>query len=289
MTGTTVPPRQDGIKMKETIELAGIPIEIELATADHLAAYEPFMERATPLLRVCVSAQEADVLRQRCGQDGPASYWAHLLLSLKVSDALLPYGRAIFHAAAFRWRGRALLLTGESGVGKTTQYLLWKLLYGDAVQMINGDKPLLSFAGDGIWVHPSPWTGKEGMGQPIAAPLGGIVLLRQGPTDHIRRLTAEESAGPLRAQLLVSRDGSAVQQMAERLAREVPVWLLTNRGGEASARLCRAALERSLDRSGPAVQAAEVDRPGPLPSGHLTSRAICGTIQSARRASRSEK
>ena len=229
--------------MKETIELAGIPIEIELATADHLAAYEPFMVRATPILRVCVSAQEADALRRRCGQDGPASYWAHLLLSLKVSDALLPYGRTIFHASAFRWRGRAWLLTGESGVGKTTQYLLWKLLYGDAVQMINGDKPLLSFAGDRVWVHPSPWTGKEGMGQLIDAPLGGIVLLRQGQTDHIQRLTAEESVGPLFAQFLVSWDGPDVQQMAERLAWEVPVWLLTNRGDEASARMCHDALE----------------------------------------------
>ena len=234
--------------MKETIELAGIPIEIELAAADQLAAYEPFRTQAAPLLRVCVCAQEADALRRRCGQDGPASYWAHLLLSLKVSDALLPYGRTIFHAAAFRWRGRALLFTGESGVGKTTQYLLWKLLYGDAVQMINGDKPLLSFGGDRIWVHPSPWTGKEGMGQPIDAPLGGIVLLRQGPTDHVRRLTAEESAGPLRAQLLVSRDGPTVRRMAERLAREVPVWLLTNRGDEASARPCHTVLAAHLGR-----------------------------------------
>ena len=248
MTGTTVPPRQDGSMMKETIDLAGIPIEIELASADYLAAYEPFRERAAPLLRVCVSAQEADALRRRCGQDGPASYWAHLLLSLKVSNTLLPYGRAIFHATAFLWRGRAWLMTGESGVGKTTQYLLWKLLYGADVQMINGDKPLLSFAGDRVWVHPSPWTGKEGMGQPIDAPLGGIVLLRQGQTDHIRRLTVEESVGPLFAQFLVSRDGPDVRRMAERMAREVPVWLLTNRGDEASARLCHDVLEESLDR-----------------------------------------
>ena len=228
--------------MKETIELAGIPLAIELATADHLAAYAPFKTKAAPLLRVGVSAREADALRRRCGQDGPASYWAHLLLSLKISDALLPYGRTVFHGVAFLWCGQAFLFTGESGVGKTTQYLLWKLLYGADVQMINGDKPILAFDGPRIWVHPSPWTGKEGMGQPIDAPLGGIVLLRQGPGNLIRRLTAEESTQALRAQLLVSRDGPAVRRMAERLAREVPVWLLTNRGDEASARICHDAL-----------------------------------------------
>lgn len=237
--------------MKETIELAGIPLEIELPTADHLPAYAPFKTKAAPRLRVGVSAQEADALRRRCDQDGPVSYWAHLLLSLKVSDALLPYGRTILHATAFQWRGRAFLFTGESGVGKTTQYLLWKLLYGADVQMINGDKPILAFDGPRIWVHPSPWTGKEGMGQPIDAPLGGIVLLRQGPTDHIRRSTAEESIQALCAQLLVSADGSAVRRMAECLAREAPVWLLTNRGGEASARLCHDALEECLREHDP--------------------------------------
>lgn len=237
--------------MKTTIELAGIPLEIALPTADHLPAYAPFRTRAAPLLHVGVSAREADALRRRCGQDGPVPYWAHLLLSLKISDALLPSGRMILHATAFQWRGRAWLLTGGSGVGKTTQYLLWKLLYGADVQMINGDKPILAFDGPRIWVHPSPWTGKEGMGQPIDAPLGGIVLLRQGPTDHIRRATAEESAGALRAQFLVSRDGPTVRRMAERLAWEVPVWLLTNRGDEASARLCHDALEEHLRDRGP--------------------------------------
>lgn len=231
--------------MKETIDLAGIPIEIASSAADLLPAYEPFVTRAAPVVRVSVSPQEVAALRTRCVQDHAASYWTHLLLCLRVSDALLPYGRTLFHAAAFLWRGRAWLLTGESGVGKTTQYLLWKLLYGDAVQLINGDKPLLSFAGPEIWVHPSPWTGKEGMGQPIAAPLGGIVLLRQGQ-DRIRRLPPEESAEALLAQFLVSHDGSAVRRLLARLLRETPVWLLTNRGDEASARSCHAVLEASL-------------------------------------------
>ena len=121
----------------------------------------------------------------------------YLELGPRVSDALLPYGRILFHGAAILWRGRVWVFTANSGTGKTTQYMLWKLCFGSEVKILNGDKPLLEFREGGILVHPSPWRGKEGLGSLDAAPLGGIILLEQSEENRMRRLLPAEAAGPL--------------------------------------------------------------------------------------------
>lgn len=164
-------------------------------------------------------------------------------LAPRLADALLPFDRCLFHGAAFLWRGRAYLFTAPSGTGKTTQYILWKLLYGEEIQILNGDKPILEFRDGGeILVHPSPWTGKEGMGRDVCAPLGGLIYLLQGQENAIAPMTPGEAALPLFCQFLFSAGSeAAVRQVCaleERLLRAAPVWRLVNRGDKASARLC---------------------------------------------------
>ena len=61
-----------------------------------------------------------------------------------ISDWLLPKG-CVFHSAAFWWRGKAYLLTGPSGIGKSTQLRNWMDLYPKETELINGDKPILCF------------------------------------------------------------------------------------------------------------------------------------------------
>ena len=141
------------------------------------------------------------------------------------------------------WRGKAWMFAAVSGTGKTTQYLLWKELYGEEVQIINGDKPVLAFDHGDITVYPSPWNGKEGMGQQISAPLGGIILLRQSNRNRIRQVSAAEAAGAVFVQFLFNRktaeDVRMVCRLEEIMLRQTPVWLLENCGDTASAVLCR--------------------------------------------------
>ncbi len=232
--------------MRTEISLARVPVGVTLASDAYRPLLEPFRACGAPEIELSVTAEELAAARSAYAPGAEDAYIEFMELCVKASDALLAYDRAVFHGLAFRWRGKAWMLTAPSGTGKTTQYLRWKALCGGDVQIINGDKPVLAFDGESITVWPSPWNGKEGMGQRISAPLGGVVLLRQSGENRIRRLHADEAVGAVFAQFLFSRAGAedvrAVCRMEDRLLRQVPVWLLENRGDAASAALLRETL-----------------------------------------------
>lgn len=228
--------------MKIIIELAGISIAIELRYADALLNFAPYRTDRKAVIPAAVAPEEIDLARTWYEPGSSEAYIEYMELSLKISDALLPFNRVIFHGTAFVWRQKAWIFAAVSGTGKTTQYLRWKERFGEEVQILNGDKPVLAVTDEEIVVYPSPWNGKEGMGQQITAPLGGIILLRQSQENRIRKISARESAGILFPQFLFNRnitdDVYKVGQLEESMLNRTPVWLLENRGDTASAVLC---------------------------------------------------
>lgn len=229
--------------MELTVVLAGIPVRLSLRSPAYAACFQPFWTEADPVAAVRVPEDALAEAAPRYEAGTTPEQVEYLELGPRVCDALLPYGRILFHGAAILWRGRVWVFTANSGTGKTTQYMLWKLCFGSQIRILNGDKPLLEFRKDGILVHPSPWRGKEGLGSLDAAPLGGIILLEQSEENRMRRMLPAEAAGPLLTQLLFTRknadDVRAACALEERLLAQVPVWLLQNRGDAASAALCR--------------------------------------------------
>lgn len=218
-------------------------MEIGLQYSKYLYIFAPFASEEPPMAFAAISPNEL-VRAAAWYPEGGAAYAEMMELCPRVSDALLPFGRLVFHALAFEWRGRVWLLTGPSGAGKTTHYLRWKLRYGEELRLLNGDKPLLEIPPEGaITVHPSPWYGKEGMQQYFSGPLGGIILLEKAAENRIRRMTPREAAGCLFTQLLITRRACALEQA---LLERTPLWLLQNRGDSAAAELCRDTLSKEL-------------------------------------------
>ena len=167
-----------------------------------------------------------------------------------TARALLRYGCSIFHAASFVWRDRAWLLTGPSGVGKTTQYNNWQRLFPGEITMISGDMPVLEARDDGsVWVHPSSWNGKENLSSGLSAPLGGLVLLEQGRENRIAPLSPAEGVAPVFKQFMALPETEEeillLTQLEDRLLRAAPAWKLVNLGDDASTRLLRRTLEQS--------------------------------------------
>ena len=180
---------------------------------------------------------------------------AKLLIAL-TSQSLLRFDACIFHSVAFVWRNRAWLLTGPSGVGKSTQFRRWNSLFGDEIDIISGDMPVLSTQPDGsIRVFPSAWNGKERWSGKRSAPLGGIILLKQAGENTIERLEPSRSVIPLLKQLVCVPDTEseihAYAALADRLISNYPVWLLSNCGNEDAALLTKRTLTAwLLERSG---------------------------------------
>ena len=236
--------------MKISVKLAGLPMEIGLQYSKYLYIFAPFASEEPPRAFASVSPDELTRAAARYPEGG-AEYAEMMELCQRVSDALLPFGRLVFHSLAFEWQGRVWLLTGPSGAGKTTHYLRWKLRYGEDLRLLNGDKPLLEIPPEGaITVHPSPWYGKEGMQQYFSGPLGGIILLEKAAENRMRRMTPREAAGCLFTQLLITRrDADSVRRacaLEQALLERTPLWLLQNRGDSAAAELCRDTLSKEL-------------------------------------------
>ena len=180
------------------------------------------------------------------------AYVEYRMMILRSANALLRHGCCIFHAASFLYRGKAWLLTAPSGTGKTTQYQNWEASHPGELTMISGDMPVLELREDGgVWVHPSPWNGKENIGNRISAPLGGVVYLRQGKRNELSRPPVSELLTPVFRQFLArpetEEDARALGRLADAVFSSYPVWRFVNDGTPASTEMLRSAITESKD------------------------------------------
>lgn len=169
------------------------------------------------------------------------AYIEYSFLQIKISNALLPFESCLYHGVSFQSGDRVFLLTGPSGVGKTTQYKNLKRILGDDIVILNGDKPVFQFGKDEIYVHPSPWMGKEDLGSFRSGVLDSIIFLKQDTVNKIHRMPMQESVLPIFSQFIYSdrseKNMRMICSLTDRILRSVPVYEFDNDGTESSSRL----------------------------------------------------
>lgn len=195
--------------------LAGIPIGISSRSGFMAGFCRDYLTDAAP--RFTVSVTE-DQIRQEvlaCAGKTTADYAEALCLYREIAERLPCFNRAVFHGAAIAYEGKAYLFTAPSGTGKTTHISLWKQYLGEAVTVINGDKPILERTPDGgVTVYGAPFAGKERWQRNTAAPLGGICLIVRGTDNSIRPITPGEAFPRLFAQMYRPYTAEAVAASA---------------------------------------------------------------------------
>ena len=163
---------------------------------DYLTVEMPEME---------ISLTEEDILAEssQTGDGGAFSldYLESLAALRKIAEQMPQRNRFLMHGAVLAWRGKGYMFTAPSGTGKSTHLALWKKYLGDEVEIVNGDKPLLSVEGDEVRVYGTPWAGKEHWQTNVSVPLCGICFLRRGSTNQIYRVQPVEALPMLMQQV----------------------------------------------------------------------------------------
>ena len=103
-----------------------------------------------------------------------------------VENLLLDRKGLLLHASFVEYDGKAILFTGPSGVGKSTQADLWHSTLG--AEIINGDRAVLRCI-DGRWfAFGSSYAGSSGIYKNKSAPISSIVVLRQAKENRVTTL-----------------------------------------------------------------------------------------------------
>ena len=150
-----------------------------------------------------------------------------------VSDVLLRADRCIIHAVSFRFGDAAWLISGPSGVGKSTQVRNLQAIRPDEFAVICGDRTALELREDGrVFAHPTPWNGKENWKGAGGAPLAGLIQLERGEENAFTEISPENAVLPLVSALISTGESEEIvlslARFADSFLRRVPIYRLTS-------------------------------------------------------------
>lgn len=139
-------------------------------------------------------------------------------------DIFAARGMLVLHSAYIvTSAGEAILFSGPSGVGKSTQAALWERCAG--ARVVNGDRALVDVGkktANGIF-----YSGTSGISENVTAPVRAIVLLGQGSENRVFVPSPQAAfAGVLSQCAYYEWDARSAEQMTEcvaRLVSDVPV------------------------------------------------------------------
>lgn len=112
----------------------------------------------------------------------------------------------LLHSALIEYEGRGYAFAAKSGTGKSTHISLWQKCFGDAVRIVNGDKPIIRFVDGKIIAYGTPWCGKEGLGINASVTLGAICFIERDKDNSITRISSADAVAKLFRQVLMPDD-----------------------------------------------------------------------------------
>lgn len=112
-------------------------------------------------------------------------------IRMAIGQLLLRRGGFVLHASAIGVSGCALLFSGYSGAGKSTQARLWEK-YAHA-EIINHDSPMIVFDGEKFLAYGNPWSGSDDCYKQICAPVRSLIVLEKSSENHFSYLDKKET------------------------------------------------------------------------------------------------
>lgn len=163
--------------------------------------------------------------------------YSHNLCDLIGIENLLTKQKALLlHASLIRWKGKAILFSAPTGTGKSTQADLWVKYEG--AEILNGDRAGLRRLNNQWEAYGLPIAGSSMVYRNEAAPVKGIIVLRQALQNKMHLLHPAEAFGYLYSEVTVHQWNrlfvERVTDLLTSLLKEIPVYLLECRPDEAA-------------------------------------------------------
>ena len=164
---------------------------------------------------------------------------------------LLSHKGLMLHASAVAMDGYAYLFSAPCGTGKSTHTDMWRMAFGEAVVMLNDDKPALKKEQGRWYAYGTPWSGKTAQNGNMRIPLGGVCMLTRGEQNEIEPYcgataifslldqTVRPQAANVRGELL---------ELLDDLLSSVPVWKLRCTPTKEAALVSQAAMSEEANK-----------------------------------------
>ena len=227
------------IKMKDKsvfyIKIAETTIRIEHRyPLVWFVCHDYITEESPSFLTVSVTEDEIEEALWTYDKIQTVGQAENLLVFLKILQSAYRFRAIPLHAAVIEYEGKGYAFAASSGTGKSTHIRIWKEVFGDAVHVINGDKPLLKALTDEngqmrIRAYGTPWCGKEGLQENASVPLAGLCFLERGIENAIRPCSEEEAVAQFFERIPVpacAEEADFYLQFADRLVSYLPTYLL---------------------------------------------------------------
>ncbi len=241
--------------MVTTLSIASLSIAVEHAHLHLRQQCVAYLTDAPADFSVSVTQEMIERERAASTEVGASDGYCESIAAYREIARRLPeFDALLLHAAVIEVGGKAFAFTARSGTGKSTHIRLWRKVYGEAVGIVNGDKPILRFGEDGILrAYGTPWAGKEGWHRNIGVPLSAIVVLERGAVDRISDLPKGDAASHLLSQILLGEtpdEALAALGMLDRVLGAVDTKILYCTPTEEAARVAYALLASENENKG---------------------------------------
>lgn len=192
------------------------------------ACKEYIVDLGIPTFTVCVTDDEITAEINSADKTIDVGYAEFICLYRKIAELLPHYNCVVMHGAAITYKDSAILFIAPSGTGKSTHIKQWKQAFKNQVDIINGDKPIVSIE-KSISVFGTPWAGKENWHKNRNAPLNAICILKQGKINCIKKVAPQDCLSEILRQVYLPKDKTSLKQTLELfdlLVKCVPIYVL---------------------------------------------------------------
>lgn len=174
----------------------------------------------------------------------PASKWAFYAENFRcmhligIENILLQFDAFLLHSSLVQIHGQTVLFSGPSGIGKSTQAMLWQQYLG--AEILNGDRCVVRKIEDVFYGCGSPWAGTSGIYRTEYSPIKGIFLLGQSDTNTVRQIKIEAFTRIFHQCIVNTWDYAFVVKLTDLIAElleRVPVYELSCRPDEEAVQL----------------------------------------------------